>query len=145
MECPVCYEDCHKTCNLVCRHIMCMSCVKQWWIRSEGKPTCPVCRQNLYFRGMRKMVDRWADEIEEPPEYEEEDWDSMCNWLLEVRNQFHLPWIKLVEPTVDTIVYTCPLVYIEFPSTWFHIPHTHLNRPKPPRGYRGRRANWLEE
>ena len=144
MECPVCYDDFHKTCNLVCGHSMCMSCVKQWWLRSE-KPTCPICRSNLYFRGMRKVVGRWADEIEEPPEYEEEEWDHMCQYLIEFKEQFRLPWIKLVEPPSDLIVHTYPLQYTEFPTNWFHMPYTHLNRPRPPRGYRGRRTNWLEE
>ena len=145
MECPVCYDDCHKTCNLVCSHSMCMSCVKQWWVKSEGSPTCPICRCNLYFRGMRKVVDRWVDEMEEPPEYDEEDWDDVCEYLIEIKEQFRLPWICLIEPVSDEITITYPVIYCEFPAIWFPPVKTHLTRPKGRRRFRGRRSNWLEE
>ena len=145
MECPVCYDDCHKTCNLVCGHSMCMSCVKQWWVRSEGSPTCPICRSNLYFRGMRKVVGGWVDEIEEPPEHDEEDWDRMCSYLLVMKQLLQLSYIRLVEPPAGQDFVSTLIIYNEFPSTWFPPPRHTTIRPRAPRGVRGRRSNWLEE
>lgn len=145
MECPVCYEDCHKTCKLVCGHDVCMSCVKEWWVKSEGSPTCPMCRQNLYFRGMRHAVPKWIEEVEEPPEHDEEDWDGMCSYLLEMKAHFQLPWIKLVEPPAEQDFAPNVMIYIEFPTTWFPPPRCPLSRLIRRRGFRGDRTNWLEE
>lgn len=59
MECSVCYSAV-SNCNLVCGHSFCMSCVKQWYQKGEQKATCPMCRKNLYFRGM--PIKKWNDE-----------------------------------------------------------------------------------
>lgn len=138
MECPICYEKCHKTCTLVCRHRFCMSCVREWWIKSEC-PTCPICRQNLYFRGMRHVTPEWSDEPDD------EVWESMCTFLLRVKSHFGIPWIRLVEPQTRQDFTLTVAVCSEFPATWFPPP---LPRPKNPlgrKGPRGRRSNWLEE
>lgn len=64
MECSVCYSSTAK-CQLVCGHQFCHGCVKEWYQKCEDCPTCPMCRGNLYFRGMRKHVDKWDKEAEE--------------------------------------------------------------------------------
>lgn len=60
MECPVCYSD-KATCNLVCNHSFCKDCVKTWYYKCD-EPSCPMCRRNLYFKGMHKVVDEWDRE-----------------------------------------------------------------------------------
>ena len=64
MECSVCYSSTAK-CQLVCGHQFCHGCVKEWYQKCEDCPTCPMCRGNLYFRGMRKHVEKWDKEAEE--------------------------------------------------------------------------------
>ncbi len=60
MECPVCYcED--ACCHLVCGHSFCQGCTKEWWLKST-EPSCPMCRAPLYFKGMRKVAERWENE-----------------------------------------------------------------------------------
>ena len=146
MECPVCYEDCHKTCKLVCGHDICMSCVKEWWVKSEGSPTCPMCRQNLYFRGMRHLVSRWMEEVDESSEYDEEEWDQMCTFLLELKQEFRMKFVKLIEPIHEVVEqFPTVLIYNEFPNTWFPSPKCSLNRYRRRKGFRGDRTNWLEE
>ena len=61
MECSVCYEN-TSTCKLVCGHSFCMSCIKEWYLKSEEDPTCPMCRQRLYFKGMHKQEQQWENE-----------------------------------------------------------------------------------
>ena len=61
MECPVCYCEDAK-CTLVCGHSFCHGCVKNWWTKSEECATCPMCRQSLYFRGIRDHVAKWDSE-----------------------------------------------------------------------------------
>lgn len=64
MECPVCYtNDCN--CKLVCGHSFCKSCIKDWYMKTDSEPTCPMCRSNLYFKGMSKVVNKWDIEFEE--------------------------------------------------------------------------------
>jgi hypothetical protein len=60
MECPVCYGD-KASCNLVCGHSFCKDCVKTWYYKCD-EPSCPMCRRNLYFKGMHKVVDEWDRE-----------------------------------------------------------------------------------
>ncbi|MDA9847156.1 hypothetical protein N9C10_04430 [Flavobacteriaceae bacterium] len=65
MECSVCYNDDVSTCKLVCGHEFCMSCIKKWYLKSEEEATCPMCRQRLYFRGMRNQEEQWVKEREQ--------------------------------------------------------------------------------
>ena len=63
MECPVCYTN-DACCHLVCGHSFCKGCTKEWWLKS-AESNCPMCRAPLYFRGLRKMAERWEEEREE--------------------------------------------------------------------------------
>lgn len=56
-SCAICMETA-TLCKLVCGHSFCHSCVKEWYFKSEHC-TCPMCRNNLYFRGMARVVDTW--------------------------------------------------------------------------------------
>lgn len=61
MACPVCMEDsCKAMRTLVCGHCFCNTCVKQWYMK--GNTTCPMCRQNMHFRGMSRVRDAWDEE-----------------------------------------------------------------------------------
>lgn len=126
MECPICYDECHKTCKLVCGHSLCMSCVREWWKKSE-EPTCPMCRNNLYFRGMRHTVSRWGDEYEDPDTVEL--WDDMCTYLLYIQRQFNIPsvalqdpWDITYEPLVDVVTYW------DTPSPYNIVPRNQFRR-----------------
>lgn len=59
-DCGVCYTN-EPRCKLVCGHAFCYQCVKNWYQKSD-EPSCPMCRGSLYFRNMRKHLDKWEDE-----------------------------------------------------------------------------------
>lgn len=59
-ECDVCYAAV-ANCKLVCNHRFCTSCVKQWYLKG-AEPTCPMCRRALYFKGLYKKREEWAEE-----------------------------------------------------------------------------------
>ena len=61
MECSVCYSSVAK-CQLVCGHQFCHGCVREWYQKCDDCATCPMCRGNLYFRGMRKHIEKWDEE-----------------------------------------------------------------------------------
>ena len=64
MECSVCYSA-NSNCNLVCGHSFCTGCIKTWY--NKGNKSCPMCRGNIYFKGMpRKQWDH--EHIEEKKE-----------------------------------------------------------------------------
>jgi hypothetical protein len=80
MECPVCYSD-DACCHLVCGHSFCQGCTKEWWLKSS-EPNCPMCRAPLYFKGMRKVADRWENERDE--KMKESVYARVFNEILEV-------------------------------------------------------------
>lgn len=61
MECPVCYNN-QTSCSLVCGHSFCRDCIKSWYYKSTEQCTCPMCRRDLYFKGMNNIVAKWEDE-----------------------------------------------------------------------------------
>lgn len=66
MECPVCYSNIIDTCQLLCGHSFCISCIKKWYLKSGvDEATCPMCRQKLYFKGMYKYWEKWEEERHE--------------------------------------------------------------------------------
>ncbi len=62
-ECPVCYEESAAPCVFVCGHSFCYQCVKTWY--QKGSVTCPMCRSEMCFRGMRSLVGNWDHERRE--------------------------------------------------------------------------------
>ena len=63
MECSICYEECKgRQKRLVCGHVFCTGCIKEWYFKSE-EPACPMCRGPLYFRGF--LSAGWSQEKEE--------------------------------------------------------------------------------
>ena len=64
MECAVCYNDCAKACKLVCGHVFCTGCVKEWYRKGTGTG-CPMCRRPMYFKGFHKARDQWDEEAYE--------------------------------------------------------------------------------
>ena len=53
MECPVCYCAI-ANCKLICGHGLCGDCAKSWYKKSD-EPNCPMCRQPMYFKGLREV------------------------------------------------------------------------------------------
>ena len=66
-ECSICYES-DPRCKLVCGHAFHHSCIKEWFMQGQKKG-CPMCRKNIYFKGMRKYKNKW----------ERERWEKQCN------------------------------------------------------------------
>ena len=60
MECPVCYCA-TVNCKLVCGHGLCTDCAKSWYKKSD-EPNCPMCREPMYFRGMKKLKNDMEEE-----------------------------------------------------------------------------------
>ena len=73
MECAVCYEECgSQACKLVCGHVFCNGCVKEWYRKGTGTSGCPMCRRPMYFKGFHKARDAW----------DEEAYDTRCTEIL---------------------------------------------------------------
>lgn len=34
-------------------------------MKTDSEPTCPMCRSNLYFKGMNKVTEKWEREFED--------------------------------------------------------------------------------
>ena len=71
MECAVCYEECAHACKLVCGHVFCTGCVKEWYRKGTGAG-CPMCRRPMYFKGFHKAREAW----------DEESYDARCAEIL---------------------------------------------------------------
>lgn len=118
MECPVCYSDncaCH---TLTCGHIICKSCVKQWYTTSP-EPDCPMCRAPLNFKGLHRFRAKWEEEADKKrTEYHYskaidralEDWSGFSSKVLmyvlrSLDKNFRniLPWLPAL--TDDAIEY----------------------------------------
>jgi hypothetical protein len=63
MECPVCLTD-TATLTTRCGHTFCFPCMKQWLVKSgeESKPSCPMCRTTIRFKGLHKIEMALAEE-----------------------------------------------------------------------------------
>ena len=68
MECAVCYDECSQACKLVCGHVFCSKCVKEWYHKGTGTG-CPMCRRPMYFKGFHKAREAW----------DEEAWEGRCD------------------------------------------------------------------
>lgn len=64
MECAVCYDECSRACKLICGHVFCTACVKEWYRKGAGTG-CPMCRRPMYFKGFHKARDAWDEEAYE--------------------------------------------------------------------------------
>lgn len=64
-ECPVCYDSlCNtKVTRIICGHIIHTKCLREWYVRSEADPTCPMCRGPLLFKGISKT--NWEPQNED--------------------------------------------------------------------------------
>jgi len=62
-ECPICYECECECCDFTCGHSFCYRCVKTWY--QKGTETCPLCRAEMCFFGMRELKRAWDDEMRE--------------------------------------------------------------------------------
>ena len=40
--CPICLEDLENPCRTECNHIICKTCIEEWF--KKKKDTCPLCR-----------------------------------------------------------------------------------------------------
>ena len=126
MECSVCYDSC-AGCHLVCGHSFCHGCVRKWY-ESSPEPTCPMCRGNLYFRGMRKCVDKWDEEADEKERAE--IWGELVDELLECGcDMEELEWAEerfkycddvdiILDDDIDFIVETIRKRRFHDPFTW---------------------------
>lgn len=41
-SCPICLEELENPCKTECNHIICKSCIEEWF--KKKKDTCPLCR-----------------------------------------------------------------------------------------------------
>lgn len=102
MECSVCYTE-NPKCKLVCGHSFCMSCIKEWYLKCDDEATCPMCRRSIYFKGMRKMCDKWEEEKHEKKL--QETFENCFNEILD-EDFFHEMAIKnlnLSDSTMDQL------------------------------------------
>ena len=62
-DCSICYEKDPK-CRLVCGHTFHHECIKTWYMKGTNV-SCPMCRNNICFRGMFKKREKWENERRE--------------------------------------------------------------------------------
>ena len=103
MECSVCYSA-NSNCNLVCGHAFCTGCIKTWY--NKGNKSCPMCRGNIYFKGMpRKQWDQ--DHLEEKKELIfQKAFDETLEFL---PPRAAIRELKALEETFFTIKHETPL------------------------------------
>ena len=63
-ECPICYNA-KQNCTIICQHSFCYKCIKEWYSQSLNTPSCPICRRNIYFKGMYKSKSKLKNEQKE--------------------------------------------------------------------------------
>jgi hypothetical protein len=101
-----------------------MSCVREWWERSPESPTCPICRRNLYFRGMRHVVGDWQRE----DSYDEEELTDLCEFLLKLRRSFELPYVLLIPPPAPPHTGENLIIYWDTPELYSIVPRHQFRR-----------------
>ena len=92
-ECPVCYCA-QATCKLACGHQFCHSCVKEWYVKCTDAATCPMCRKNLHFKGIRQKVEKWDDEHRD--QVIQRVFDEMVDDLFEEVDELTMPWLSFL-------------------------------------------------
>ena len=88
MECPVCYCA-TASCKLVCGHGLCRDCATSWYKKSD-EPNCPMCREPMYFRGMRQI----KNEMEED-RFEEHCTDLFTEAIEDIFEDWELELLEL--------------------------------------------------
>lgn len=97
MECAVCYDECSRACKLVCGHVFCTTCVKQWYHKGTGAG-CPMCRRPMYFKGFHKARDAWDEEAYETrcSEVLNEAMDACITEAVEMAAIFHRKYSRAI-------------------------------------------------
>lgn len=118
MDCPVCFGD-SATLTTRCGHSFCFPCMKQWLIKSgeESKPTCPMCRTTIRFKGLEKIEQSLAEErydnkcAELFDEFIQSSFEEMQYWVSVVPHfkslaqRIALKSLKDVEETIRVMKY----------------------------------------
>lgn len=60
MECSVCFENCDDCVITQCNHTFCKLCITTW---KSVQNTCPLCRQNLIIRVIKRDEVNKRDEV----------------------------------------------------------------------------------
>ena len=102
MECPICYCS-QATCKLACKHSFCFDCVKKWYTKcpDESSPSCPMCRKNIYFKGINKKIDDWEDEHREY--IFQNFFEEKLNEILEDVNPFSMLLLEFISERLEKI------------------------------------------
>ena len=93
MECPICFER-DAPCQFTCSHSFCYACVKTWY--QKGSSTCPMCRANMCFTGVRHAKREWD------LERRENVLDSVIDELMEVDPDLEL--LEFMYERFNTVV-----------------------------------------
>lgn len=118
MECPVCYEtfEGSKVTKMCCGHMVHTKCLREWYLKAESEPTCPMCRGPVLFRGMFKTNwDQMKDEDEESllTEYIEQVFEEAEeDWLIKEESLTLIMEAQMVYNTAKTI--GCPPDEIDY-------------------------------
>jgi hypothetical protein len=99
-ECPVCYCA-QATCKLTCGHQFCHSCVKEWYVKCTDTATCPMCRKNLHFKGLRQKAEKWNDEHRE--QLIQRVFDEMVGDVLEEVDDLTMHWLNFLSERFEEI------------------------------------------
>jgi hypothetical protein len=89
MECPICFTD-NCDIKLNCNHHFHNSCLKTWYLKGDSGNTCPMCRKNICFRGMYKIIPNWIEERDDS--LYDRDWcqavEELCTYYDEILDEF---------------------------------------------------------
>ena len=80
-DCSICYEVCTGPKKLICGHVFCTGCIKEWYLKSD-EPACPMCRGPLYFRGFLRSG--WREEKEGKVD-DDETFIRVFDWMISDR------------------------------------------------------------
>jgi hypothetical protein len=87
-ECSICFSECDKALALTCSHAFCKGCLLKWMqspVQLE-KPSCPMCRGPILFKGLSKI--RYALEDKRWESAYDDTYAELFDMILEFVQRF---------------------------------------------------------
>ena len=60
MECPICLEEIEQMYKTKCNHNFCVGCIMEHLKKNQ---TCPMCREYIGSKDMKKVISEMIDDL----------------------------------------------------------------------------------
>ena len=92
-ECPICFNTV-QNCSLICKHSFCYQCIKRWYCQKINNPSCPICRKDMYFKGMYKCKKQL--ELEQNEIILQQVFEKYLKYILDNPTKFTIFYMKYI-------------------------------------------------